>query len=88
MPCLLALLALATPRLVILALWFLTSWFRGMFDFVLWPILGFLFAPTTLLWYSAVEHWYGGRWGIWQIVGVVVALMLDGVFARASRKRK
>ena len=88
MPCLLAFFALATPRLLILGLWFLTSWFRGLFDFVLWPILGFLFAPTTLLWYSIVQNWYGGRWGTWQIVGVVVALMLDGVFTRIFGKRK
>jgi hypothetical protein len=87
-PCLLALFALATPRLVIVGLWLLTDWFRGLFDFALWPILGVLFAPTTLLWYSVVEHWYGGRWETWQIVGVVVALMLDGVFTRLFGKRK
>jgi hypothetical protein len=87
-PCLLALLALATPRLVILGLWFVTPWFRGMFDFALWPILGFVFAPITLLWYSAVQHWYGGHWGTWQLVGVAVALILDGVPARLLGKRK
>ncbi len=86
-PCLFAVFALATPRLVILALWFLTSWFRGMFDFVLWPILGFVLAPTTLLWYSAVERWYGGSWGTWQFAGLVVALVLDGVPARLFGKR-
>ena len=87
MPCLLAVFALATPRLVLLFLWFLTGWFRGMFDSVLWPIVGFLLAPTTLLWYSAVEHWYGGSWGTWQLVGVGVALLLDGVPARLFGKR-
>ena len=81
-PCLLAALALATPRLVILALWIATTWFRGLFDFALWPILGFLLAPTTLLWYAAVQHWYDGRWGTWQFVGLLVALVLDGVPAK------
>ncbi|MDF1503030.1 hypothetical protein [Roseisolibacter sp. H3M3-2] len=87
MPCFVALLALATPRLVIVALWFLTSWFRGLFDHALWPILGFVFAPLTLLWYSAVQHWYGGQWGTWQLVGVAVALVLDGVPARLFGKK-
>ena len=52
---------------------------RGMFDHqsLLLPILGFLFVPTTLLWYSAVQHWFGGHWGPWQIAGVVVAVLID-----------
>ena len=44
------------PRILILALWFFSTWFGGVFDSLLWPILGFIFAPTTLLWYSAVQH--------------------------------
>ncbi|MGZ8456610.1 MAG: hypothetical protein ACXWZ4_08445 [Gemmatirosa sp.] len=88
MPCLLALVALAAPRLVIVALWLMTDWFRGIFDFTLWPILGFFFAPLTLLWYSVVEHWYGGQWDTWQLAGVGVALLLDGVPARLFGKRK
>jgi hypothetical protein len=77
MPILLALFALAVPRLVVAVLWFFTQWFRGMFDTVLWPILGFLFLPTTLLWYSVVQHWFGGQWTLWPIVGLVVSLMID-----------
>lgn len=77
MPCLAVLFALAVPRLLILCLWFLTSWFRGMFHNLLWPILGFFILPTTLLWYSAVQNWFGGRWTLWPIVGLVVALMID-----------
>jgi hypothetical protein len=77
MPCLLVLLALAVPRVVIAALWLLTDWFQGLFSNALWPILGFLFLPTTLLWYSAVQHWFGGEWTLWPIVGIVVALLID-----------
>ena len=77
MPCLLAVLALAVPRLVTVVLWLFTPWFRGMFDNWLLPVLGFVFVPTTLLWYSAVQHWFGGHWGPWQIAGVVVAVLID-----------
>ena len=77
MPCLAVLFALAVPRLLILVLWFLTNWFRGMFHYLLWPILGFFFLPTTTLWYSAVQNWFGGRWTRWPIVGLVIALVID-----------
>lgn len=77
MPCLAVLFALAVPRLLILVLWFFTNWFRGMFHNLLWPILGFFFLPTTTLWYSAVQNWFGGRWTLWPIVGLVIALVID-----------
>ena len=87
MPCIMVIIALAMPRLVILCLWFLTSWFRGMFDNLLWPIVGFIFLPTTLLWYSAVQHWFGGQWTLWPVVGVIIALMIDLSPASGRRKR-
>lgn len=86
MPCILALLALLTPRLLIALLWFFSTWFRGMFDSLLWPILGFIFLPTTLLWYSAVQRWFGGEWTLWPIVGLVIALMID-VSPAGGRRR-
>lgn len=88
MPCLLGLIALIAPRLTIVILWLLTGWFRGMFDNLLWPILGFLFLPTTLLWYSAVQHWFGGEWTLWPIVGLVVSLMIDLSPAGSKRSRR
>lgn len=77
MPCLFALIALAAPRIVIALLWFFTTWFNGVFNTILWPILGFIFLPTTMLWYSAVQHWFGGQWTVWPIVGLVAALIID-----------
>lgn len=88
MPCLLVVIALLTPRLLIAILWFATNWFRGMFDTVLWPILGFFFLPTTLLWYSAVQHCFGGQWTLWPIVGMVVSLMIDLSPASGKRERR
>jgi len=60
MPCLLLIIALVTPRLAVFMLW-LFGWFNGVFPNIIWPILGFIFLPTTLLWYSAVAHWYPRR---------------------------
>lgn len=77
MPCLLAIVALAIPRVVIVLLWFFTTWFDGIFETMLWPVLGFIFLPTTLLWYSAVENWFGGVWTLIPIIGIVVALLID-----------
>jgi hypothetical protein len=87
MGCLFALLALITPRVVIFLLWFFTHWFRGVFNSALWLVLGFLFLPTTLLWYTAVQHWYGGQWTLWPVVGLVIALAIDVSPARKGRKR-
>jgi hypothetical protein len=86
MPCFLALLALAAPRLVVALLWLFSRWFDGLFASALWPILGFLFLPTTLLWYTAVQRWFGGEWTIGPIVGLVVALAID--LSPASGRRR
>ena len=86
MPCLLVLVALITPRLLIVVLWLFTGWFRGLFDTVLWPVLGLVFLPTTLLWYTAVQHWFGGNWTLWPIVGLVLALAIDVSPAKGRRR--
>jgi hypothetical protein len=87
MPCLLVVLALATPRFVVFLLWFFTHWFRGVFHTPLWPVLGFVFLPTTLLWYTAVQHWFNGQWTFWPIVGIVIALSID-LSPAGGRKRR
>ena len=86
MPCLVVALALLTPRLAVAALWFFSHWFDGLFSSLLWPIVGFVFLPTTLLWYSAVHHWFGGAWTLWPVVGLVVALVIDLSPVREHRR--
>jgi hypothetical protein len=88
MPCLFVLLALATPRFVVIVLWLFSRWFSGIFSTGLWPVLGFLFLPTTLLWYTAVQHWFGGQWTFWPIVGLIVALSIDVSPAGHKRRQK
>ncbi len=84
MPLLLLVVALFLPRVVIALLWFFSTWFQGVFDTFIIPILGFLFLPYTLLWYSVVENVYGGHWDILQIVILFVAMMFD--LTPAARK--
>jgi hypothetical protein len=86
-PCLFVFLALLTPRLVVALLWFFSHWFDGLFTTLLWPILGFIFLPTTLLWYSAVQHWFAGQWSLWPVVGLVIALLVDLSPAKGGRRR-
>lgn len=88
MPCLFVLLALSMPRFVVLVLWLFSNWFHGVFATSLWPIVGFFFLPTTLLWYTAVQHWFGGQWTLWPIVGLIVALSIDVSPASGKRRKK
>jgi hypothetical protein len=87
MPCLFAIFALVTPRLLIVLLWLFSSWFKGLFNTSLWPVLGFIFLPTTFLWYTAVQNWWHGVWSLWPIVGLVIALMIDVSPAKGRRRR-
>lgn len=86
MPLIIILLGLLVPRVVIVLLWLFTTWFEGMFATVLWPILGFIFLPTTLLWYSIVHNWFGDQWGIVGLVGLLIALILD--LGPVTRRRR
>ncbi len=88
MPCLFAILALLAPRLVVVLLWLFTDWFRGIFGMVLWPLLGFVFLPTTLLWYTAVRHWFHGQWTLFPVIGIIVALAIDVSPASGRKKNK
>ena len=86
MPCFFVVFALFTPRLVIALLFFLSNWFKGIGP--LMGILGFIFLPTSFLWYTAVLHWWGGIWSFWPIVGIVIALMIDLSPASHRRRRR
>lgn len=89
MPLLLVLFALFVPRVVAVLLWLFTDWFASAFDEWLIPLLGFLFFPYTLLWYSVVLNWYGGTWGPWQILFGICALAFDlSSYSGARRHRQ
>jgi len=76
------------PRLMIVLLWLFSSWFDGIFTSILWPIIGFIFLPATLLWYTAVYNWYDNSWGTFQIVVLVLAVIVDLSPASHRKRRK
>jgi hypothetical protein len=90
-PCLFAVLALLTPRIAIVLLYLFTHWFhgvfRGQFPPILWMALGLVFAPTTLLWYTAVMHWFGGQWTLVTVIGLIIAIIIDVSPASGRRRR-
>jgi len=88
MPLLIVLLALLLPRLTIIVLWLLSNWFEGIFSSPIWPIIGFIFLPLTLLWYTVVQHWFGGQWDIIPIVGLIIALIVDISPTTRYRRRR
>ncbi len=77
MPFIILLVGLLLPRAVIFLMWLFTDWFRNVFDHWALLVLGFIFLPYTTLWYSAVTHWFGGVWGTWQTLIMVVAVIAD-----------
>jgi hypothetical protein len=81
-------LGILTPRLLSIYLYFFTAWFAGVFQTWLWPVLGFIALPRTMLWYSAVSNWYGGQWGFWQIAALIVAVLLDLGGGKSTADRK
>lgn len=76
MPCLLALLTLATPRVVIVLLVIFSDYIGQAFGSVIIPFLGFLFLPTTTLAYAFSINENGSVEGIYLLV-VIVAVVLD-----------
>lgn len=88
MGCLFILLGLITPRLVVALLWLFSNWFDGVFHGALIPILGFIFLPYTLLWYTVVINWFNGVWGFWQIAFLVVAIIADLSSSGGGARRK
>ena len=85
MPFLLLLLGFFFPRLVVVLLYVFTDWWSSAFDSILWPILGFLFMPLTVLWYGISETYFPGNI---QTIGLVVTVLLDlGLIGKGARRK-
>lgn len=76
MPCLLALLAVAFPRVVIVLLFFFTNFFNHVFHGILIPVLGFLFLPLTLLVYTYLLNIQAPIGNV-QLIYLLIAVLID-----------
>ena len=92
MGCLLALLALISPRLVLFLLAIFSNVLSHAFGSWLIPLIGFFILPWTTLTYAAFWDWGAGHHVVgyeWIFVGVAVLLDLGswggGRRARAAR---
>ncbi len=90
MYCLVGCIAMAAPRFAILLVVIFSDFIGRAYDTMLWPILGFLFMPTTMLAYAWAINTRGNLQGI-QLVVFVLAVLIDfgllGGSARAGRER-
>jgi hypothetical protein len=85
MPCLFAILVLAFPRIAIVLLYLLTNFFRGVYDTILIPVLGFIFMPLTLVAYTWLTK-SGYPVDAFYLVVMLVAVVLDLGFVGGSHR--
>jgi hypothetical protein len=88
MPCLLALVIVFFPRVAILLLYFFTNFFQGVYTTIIWPILGLLLLPVTLLAYTWLAKTNQPMDTVFYVV-IAIAVILDlGLMGGSARRRR
>jgi hypothetical protein len=90
MPCLLAILAIAFPRVAIILLWLFTNFFTGVYHGIIVPVLGFVFLPLTMIVYAYIQNRHlplGAVQLVFLFLAVVIDLGLIGGGGRFGRSR-
>jgi len=91
MGCILAVIALALPRVLMFIAFLVTNWFDRAFETRLWPILGFVFMPYATLAYMAAmlnnNHTLTGGWLALFIVAIIVDVGHWGGSGHTFRRR-
>lgn len=88
MPCLLGCLALSFPRFILLVVWLFSDYLEQAYETKVWPVLGWIFMPTTTLAYAFAMHVGEHRWTPLGIGAVVVAVLIDLGLLGSSRGRR
>jgi hypothetical protein len=89
MPCLLVLLILAFPRLVLVVMYFTSTYLQRAYHDMLIPLLGFLFLPLTTLVYAWLTNSHQAIEGI-NLIYLIVAVIVDlgGLGGGESHRRR
>jgi hypothetical protein len=87
MGCLIALFGLITPRVVMVLLWLFTNYLSRAFESFIWPLLGFIFLPTTTLAYAVAQNSFKGLKGIGLLIFVLGILIDFGLLGGGARSR-
>jgi hypothetical protein len=85
--CLVALIALISPRLALVLLWLFSDLLSRAFDSWIVPLLGFFLLPWTTLTYAGFWDWGSGR-GVegFEWFFIVLAFVIDvGAYAQSRR---
>jgi uncharacterized membrane protein YkvI len=88
MPCLLALLMVAFPRVAILLLYFFSNFFVRPFHSILLLLLGFLFLPLTTVVYAWLVNAGYPISGVYLIVLIVAVLADIGLLSGGEYHRR
>jgi hypothetical protein len=90
MPCLVAIIALITPRIVVLCVFLFSGYLGRAYHTILWPLLGFVFMPLTTLAYAYAINSNGSVSGGYFFIVLLAALCDLGVIGsgEASRRRR
>ncbi len=88
MPCFLAILIVAFPRVAIVLLYLFTSFFTGVYDSVLLPLLGFLFLPFTLIAYTVLANMHQPHDTTFLVVLFVAVIVDLGLIGGGNKVRR
>ena len=94
MGCLFAIVALITPRFILIILWLFTNYLNTAFSSGWWGLLGFFFLPTTTIAYAIARNEFTNATGgveatgiVLIVLGIVIDLGLLGGSGRGVARR-
>jgi hypothetical protein len=73
--CLLVVLALITPRFIMVILWLFSDYLNHAFSSGWWGLLGFLFLPTTSIGYAIAQNEFTTADGGLEAAGIIVIVL-------------
>ena len=75
MGCLFAIVALITPRFILIIMWLFTNYLNTAFSSGWWGLLGFLFLPTTTIAYAIAQNEFTTVTGGVEATGIILIVL-------------